>query len=431
MRYDVVVAGGGAAGVAAAVGAARAGASVALVERAGYLGGAATHSNVLTYCGIWTQANPAQQIVLGVGAEILREIDAVGGDAAPRRMPASNVVVALLDPEIVKFALDRVCERAQIDVLLHATLVGARARDGLIDAVDIYDRNGTTCFEADAFVDASGDADLATRAGADVRYGDGHEHVQNGTLVIRFGGIAADADTSRTTWERAVRAGKARGLSALTKEHGLVVRIPGSNDVLAYLADEGYDARDARSMGAAERRGRRQAWQYLAAIRTLPGHERAYIVTTGPTIGTRESRHVVARYQLTTGDVVHRARFDDAIALGGWPVEIHPGPGLPNRWIRIDDDGAYEIPLRSLASRSHANLFAAGRTLDAQPEAFASLRVMGTAFATGHAAGVAAARFSARGETEPAAVRAELLRQGALVSAAPTAAEPNLERTLP
>ena len=431
MRYDAIVAGGGAAGVAAAIGAARAGASVALIERAAYLGGAATHSNVLTYCGIWTQAHPEQQIVQGVGAEILREIDAVGGDASARRMPVSNVVVALLDPEIVKFALDRVCERAGVDVLLHATIVGAQARDGHIAAVDVVDHNGIARLEAGAFVDASGDADLAARAGAEVRYGDGRGNVQNGTLVIRFGGIAADADTTRATWERAVKAGKARGLTELTKEHGLVVRIPGSNDVLAYLADEGYDARDARSIGEAERRGRRQAWQYLDAIRTLPGHERAYIVTTGPSIGTRESRHVVAQYQLATGDVVHRGTFADSVALGGWPVEIHPGAGLPNRWVRIDGDGAYEIPLRTLCSRTHANLFAAGRTLDAEPDAFASVRVMGTAFATGHAAGVAAARFSSRGETEPDAVRAELVRQGALLSASPAAVVPSLERTTP
>ena len=92
--------------MAAAVGAAQAGASVAVIERAGYLGGAATHSNVLTYCGIWTQANPPLQAVRGVCDDVLHEIAAIGGDASAHRMPVSNVVVALLDPEVVKFALD-------------------------------------------------------------------------------------------------------------------------------------------------------------------------------------------------------------------------------------------------------------------------------------------------------------------------------------
>jgi NADPH-dependent 2,4-dienoyl-CoA reductase/sulfur reductase-like enzyme len=418
---DVVVAGGGAAGVAAAIGAARAGASVVLVERAAYLGGAATHSNVLTYCGFWTQSDPAVQVVRGVGEEVLREIAALGGDVAPQRT-ASNVVVALLDPEIVKFALDRVCERAGLEPLLHATLTGATPAGERITSVAIDDRGGTSTVAARAFVDASGDADLAARSGAAVRYGSPDGSVQNGTLVVRFGGIAAGADTSRGAWERAIRAGKGRGLDALTKEHGLVVRIPGSNDVVAYLADEDYDVRDARSHAAAERHGRRQAWQLLEAVRALPGHAAAYIVTTGPAIGTRESRHVVSRRPLVVDEVVGGARFADAVAVGGWPVEHHPGAGRPNRWIRIAGDGAYEIPLGALQSVSYANLFAAGRTLDADRHAFASLRVMGTAFATGQAAGVAAAQYARNGETDAERVRVELIRQGALIAA------PHLER---
>jgi hypothetical protein len=413
--YDVVVAGGGAAGVGAAVGAARAGARVALIEQAAYLGGAATHSNVLTYCGFWTQADPPARIVGGVGDEVLREIASLGGDVAPQRT-SSNVVIALLDPEIVKFALDRVCSRAGVDVLLHATLVGATSHDGRVVSVDVADHGGTTTIAAGAFVDASGDADLAARAGAGVRYGDPGGEVQNGTMVIRFGGIAGDADTSRATWAEAVRAAKARGVPHLTKDHGLVIRIPGSNDVVAYLADEAYDVRDARSISDAERRGREQAWSYLAAIRTLAGHERAYIVTTGPTIGTRESRHVVAQHMLTEDEAMGGATHADDVALGGWPAEHHPGPGAPNRWIRIRDDGAYGIPLRTLASATHANLFAAGRTLDADRYAFASLRVMGTAFATGHAAGVAAAAVAQHGSADAGSVRAELLRQHAILT---------------
>ena len=402
--------------MAAAVAAAQTGASVALLERAAYLGGAATHSNVLTYCGFWTQADPAVQIVRGVGESVLREIDALGGDASPVRTP-SNVVIALLDPEIVKFALDRVCERAGIDVLLHTTLIGATSAADGIAWIDTYDHGGRSEYAAGAFVDASGDADLATLCGAAVRYGGSDGAAQNGTLVVRFGGIAATADTSRGAWEGAVRAAKARGAEALTKEHGLVIRIPGSNDVLAYLVDEDYDVRDVRTLAAAERHGRRAAWQLLGAIRTLPGHGGAYIVTTGPTIGTRESRHVVARKPLTEADVVGGAHFTDAVALGGWPVEHHPGAGLPNTWIRIRNEGAYEIPLGTLHSTTHPNLFAAGRTLDADMYAFASLRVMGTAFATGQAAGVAAAQCAHDGAVDATQVRTELVRQGALIAA--------------
>ena len=152
-------------------------------------------------------------------------------------------------------------------------------------------------------------------------------------------------------------------------------------------------------------------------FRALPGHERAYIVTTGPTIGTRESRHVIARWPLTEAEVVGGATAHDGIALGGWPVEHHPGAGLPNRWIRIKNEGSYEIPLGTIRSKTHPNLFAAGRVLDADRYAFASLRVMGTAFATGQAAGVAAAQFARDGGTDADLVRVELVRQGALIAA--------------
>jgi hypothetical protein len=414
-HYDVIVAGGGAAGVGAAVGAAQSGARVALIERAPFLGGAATLSSVLTYCGFWTQADPPQRCVGGVGALVLDELARYNGYEGPRRMHASNVVVALLAPEAVKIALDNVCDSAGVDVILHALVTAAQTGAGRITGLTYTDHGGSHNLTANAFVDASGDADLATIAGALTRYGDGAGQVQNGTLAMRFGGIERTADVSRTAWEQAVRNAKERGARELSKEHGLVCRLPGSDEVLAFLADEAYDARDARSIAAAERRARRQAWAYLDAVRALPGHERAYLTSTGPAIGTRESRHILSHYALTTGDVENGVQFADGIGLGGWPVEYHPGPGQRSVWRRLRDDGAYGIPLRAIQSRSHANLFAGGRTLDADAYAFSSVRVMGTAFVTGHAAGVAAAITASGAQAEPTTVRAELLRQNAIL----------------
>jgi len=422
-RYDVIVAGGGAAGVGAAVGAAQSGARVALIERAPFLGGAATLSSVLTYCGFWTQADPPLRCVGGVGALVIDEIARYGGYEGPLRMHSSNVVVALLAPEPVKVALDNVCEAAGVDVILHALVTGATSHAGRITEITFTDHGGQKHLTANAFVDASGDANLASIAGADTRYGDGSGQVQNGTLAMRFGGIDRAADVSRNAWQDAVRHAKSRGVRELSKEHGLVCRLPGSDEVIAFLADEAYDARDARSIGAAERRGRRQAWAYLEAIRAMPGHANAYLTSTGPAIGTRESRHILSHYSLTTADAEDCVQFPDGIALGGWPVEYHPGPGQRSVWRRLRDDGAYGIPLRAIQSRSHHNLFAAGRTLDADAYAFSSVRVMGTAFATGHAAGIAAALSASGAQAEPVAVRAELLRQGAILDA------PRPERT--
>jgi len=372
-RYDVLVAGGGAAGVGAAIGAAQTGARVALIESAPFLGGAATRSGVLTYCGFWTQAEPPAAAVGGVGAQALAELARIGGASGPIRTASTRVVIALIEPEPVKFALDRLCARAGVDVLLHARITDAQSSGDRVASVSVRDHGGAFAFDAAAFVDASGEGDLAAYAGAATRYGDAHGHVQNGTLAIRIAGIAADADVSRDLWAQAIRAAKARGVTTLSKEHGLVARMPGSGDAIAFLVDEAYDARDARSLTRAEIGGRAQAWAILDAVRTLPGYERAYLAQTGPAIGSRESRHLVSAAPLSDAAVLDAHIDDDAVALGAWPVEHHPAPGAPNVWKRLRNDGAYGVPLDALRSRDRVNLFAGGRTIDAQPDAFASV----------------------------------------------------------
>ena len=193
---------------------------------------------------------------------------------------------------------------------------------------------------------------------------------------------------------------------------------------IAFLADETYDARDARSTSAAERHAREQAWAYIEAIRALPGHQGAYLIATGPAIGTRESRHVLARSPLRDDDVLGARcpRTPSRSARGR--SSIIPGPGVASVWKRLRDDAAYGITLDTLTGATHRNLFAAGRVLDADADAFASARVMGTAFATGHAAGVAAALRAGGRTADAQAVRAELRRQHAILELERTPASP-------
>ena len=414
--YDVIVAGGGSAGVAAAVGASRMGARVLLVERGPCLGGASTLRNVLTYCGIYTRQDPPRQVVFGVAEDVLAALRRIGAVTEPRRFTSVAVV---FDPESVKRVLDEVCGRAQVSVLLHSQVIGA-ARDGRrLRSIRLADHRGVRELAGAAFVDATGEADLATFGGAAVRYGnDGR--VQNGSLGVRIGGIPAGVEVSRAVMRAAVLEGRDRGIAPLVSEYGLVTRLPISGDVIAYVVDEGYDARDAREVSRAEAHARQQARAYVEALRRQPGCEHAYLVSTGPELGTRESRHVAGRYQLTTDEVLAGARFGDAVAAGAWPVEYHPGPGIAPEWRFISGDGAFDIPLRALHSADTDNLFAAGRNVDADRLAGASVRVMGTAFATGHAAGIAAAMVAAGAagghralELDAAAVRRELDRQDA------------------
>lgn len=408
--YDVIVAGGGSAGVAAAIGASRVGARTLLLERGPCLGGAATMRNVLTYCGIYTREDPPRQVVFGVAEEVLAALRAEGAVSEPQLFTATAVV---FDPETVKRVLDDLCIKAGVEVRLHSQIVSARRESGRIRAIQVADHCGIHQITGTAFVDATGEADLAKFGGAAVRYGnDGR--VQNGSLGVRFGGIPADVDLSRENVAAAVRAARDRGVGPLISAQGLVTRIPISGDVIAYLVDEGYDARDARDVSRAEVSARIQVKAYLEVMRSFLGCSGAYVVSTGPEIGTRESRHVIAHYRLSRDEVLEAARFDDTIAVGAWPVEYHPGPGIPSEWDFISGEGYFDIPLRALRSIDTDNLLAAGRNIDGDRAAGSSLRVMGTAFATGHAAGIDAAYIAERGPAlDAAVVQAELSRQHA------------------
>ena len=146
----------------------------------------------------------------------------------------------------------------------------------------------------------------------------------------------------------------------------------------------------------------------------MPGWENAYLSVTGPILGTRESRHVNAAYQLTAEDITSGRRFEDVVALGAWAMEYHHAAGAPSTWTSVKDKETYDIPLRTLISVDTPNLYAAGRAADADQYAGGSLRVMGTALATGHAAGVAAALHASAGNPVPARhVQQELQQQDA------------------
>jgi hypothetical protein len=410
-RYDVVVVGGGAAGVGAAVGAARAGARTLVIERAGCLGGAATLKCVQTYCGLYTITEKPRPAVLGVAAQVVEKLRKIGGARGPLRFRG---VFLVIDSEAVKFALDQVCGEAGVEVLLHADVVRAARDGGLIRSVTFHDHNGDHEILGKAFVDASGDCDLAFFADASTRYGN-HGFINLGTLGTRFGGIAQDADLDAERWTAAIRNARLNGIAPLSKEKSLVVRVPLSNDVIAYLASEVYDARHAKSISRAEINGRRQAWAYLEVIRTLKGCENAYLAATGPSFGTRESRHINCVRQVMEADVRSGARFDDSIALGAWGMEFHSAETMDSTFELPGGNGAYEIPLGAVTSVDTSNLFTAGRTADGDRMAGASLRVMGTAFATGQACGVAAAQYADTGGANVSVIQKTLRGQGALI----------------
>ncbi|KAH6696895.1 FAD dependent oxidoreductase-domain-containing protein [Plectosphaerella plurivora] len=402
--YDVVVVGGGAAGIGAVIGARNASPSarILLVETESCLGGAATHRGVVSFCGLYTLGASPQQAVGGVWNEIERRLRAINGiaDKPDRHRGIFHVV----EPEALKLVLDDIAEDNKIDVLLRTSVVGAT-------------RAGSSA----AFVDCLGDCDLAHHMDASTRYGN-HGTLNLASLATRFGGIAKDATCTSKAWQAAIVEAKKQDptLHPMCRKNGSVLlKLPRSGDFVTFLASATYDGTSSSSIRAAEASGRRQAQRYLEVLRRLPGHEKMYLVSSGPNFGIRESRHLNSKYSLREEDIVNNSSFADKVALGAGGMEFHDEE--MDGWessFRYPPHGTFEIPLRSLRSVDTENLFAAGRCVDADKWAASAARVMGTALATGEAAGVAAALLTVSGHVDVAKVQDVLVRHGGLLDAA-------------
>ncbi|WP_158971651.1 FAD-dependent oxidoreductase, partial [Chachezhania sediminis] len=184
-EYDVIVAGGGAAGVGAALGAAKAGAKVCLVEKYGFLGGAATNAQVLAYCGFFQRGDEPIQAVKGAGEQVLQELAGMGVDRTAYRSPTTGNWIVLLDPETLKLGLDRVMRDHDIDVMLHTRISGAVRQGPQIAEVTLAGMDGAFQARAGAYVDATGDANLSLVAGQPMRVGNGEGQLQAATVPIR------------------------------------------------------------------------------------------------------------------------------------------------------------------------------------------------------------------------------------------------------
>jgi FAD dependent oxidoreductase len=392
--YDVVVIGGGSAGVAAAAGAARCGAKTLLVERYGFLGGAATAAGVLAYCGLHLcGVETAVAAVQGVADEVLGHLRDIGVDSPPRRSVATGNWVTPLNPEALKIALDRTAARAGAAVTLHTTLIDVALNGNQIEAARLTDHAGHRTVTARAWIDASGECNLAAMSGAAAspRF-EVNRTTAPASYPVRISGIAGDLELDRAAIQTAACTVETpRGRATVRQSGGFITRLPATDDLWWLVVDLVSDGLSGPDMSAAERDGRELVWQAVAALRArVPGFERASVANTGPQLGIRETRHVASRADVLEADAAIGRLRPDGIGRAAWPMEIHHAPGRAE-YRPIGGAGYFHVPLGALRAAHADNLWLAGRTVGADPAAFASVRVMGTAFATGHASGVAAA----------------------------------------
>lgn len=398
-EYEVVVLGGGPAGIAAALAAGRAGRATLLIERYGFCGGAGTAAGLSTFCGLHAVVHGRhEQVVHGIADDILDRLAAMDGLNDPHLTVHDQITAQAYDISAFKIAADELLAEAGVAVLYHAVGVGmAKASDAIIDTVFVETKSGRFGVRGKIFVDASGDGDLAAWAGVPYEVGDGAGNMLYPSTMFRINGV--DHETAGRAWElipRLMEEAEREGRRFPRKKP--IVR-PQRNPIewranLTQIKNPDGTAVsgiDARQLSYGEVEGRRQCWDVFQFIKEVtPGFDAAYIVEIAPQIGIRETRRITGEYVLTEQDILGCRDFDDSIGVNGWPVEAHVKGDVKFVFAPAQSRGFNQIPYRIIVPQRVENLFVAGRCASMSHEGQSSARVSGPCFIMGQAAGTAA-----------------------------------------
>ena len=391
--YDVIVAGGGLSGVAAAIAAAREGAKVLLFEQYGFLGGMATAGLVNPFMPYWVwtdhwEYDTDKYVNRGVFAEILAKLSDLGGLHQNRQT---------YNEEILKLVLDRMIAHYGVKMLLHSFLSDVDRDRSRIKSITVSTKSGEIRYGAKYFIDATGDADMSTLAECEYRIGrDADSLCQPMTLCFRV----ADIDMNRFNirdYRQAVNL-KYKEL----REKGRI-RNP-REDVLMFehMAQGVIHFNSTRithksnlnveEFTQAEISAREQVYELYTFIKgNVEGFEKSTLLMTAPQIGVRESRRIVGEYTITQEDLVTARKFEDSVARGTYPVDIHNPSGTGTTLMDIPYGDYYTIPYRALIPKGVDNLIVAGRPISSTHEAHSAYRVMPICTCIGEGAGIASA----------------------------------------
>jgi len=426
--FEVAVLGGGPAGIAAAVAAARAGRKTLLVERYGFLGGMGTAAGVTNFCGLHANVHgKMHRVVQGIASELLARIDRLGGLNAPH-LVLGKILAQAYDTAAYKIAADDLLNAHKVDVLFHALGAGVVMDDARqIRALMVETKAGRQAISADIFIDCSGDGDLAAWAGAPYEIGDNKGSMLYPSMMFRLNNI--DPEKAGEAWrsipalmEKAEAEGSHRfpRKAAIVRPQRSQIEWRVNVTQLARPDGSAINGLEPDDLTRGEIEGRRQALGAFNFLRTVPGFENSYIVDLPPQLGIRETRRVIGGYQLSGEDVLGCASFDDSIGVNGWPIESHVAGDVIFKFPPIPQArGFNELPYRMLVAEGVDNLLVAGRCASMTHDGQSAARVSGACFAMGEAAGAAAA-LALDGNALPRHVdvgklQARLKREGAFI----------------
>lgn len=353
---DVLVVGGGPAGVAAAIAARRAGAKVTLVERYGHFGGLWTGGLVLLVIGHVVQGG--KQVCQGIGEEMMQRLDKLGGAIINHRPGGSPTI----DAEAMKYVMVEMVEEAGVQVFLHCWGADAITTDGAVRGAVFETKLGRLAILAKNVVDATGDGDIFAAAGAEFEH-----RSHNVGLVSRIGNL--------DRIDPAEAAGAPR-----PKHMGSPTPVPGVNWVNLHGPE--VDGLDVEVLTRMEMNHRKFIWKNIQNTRRTPGYEKVYLMETAPQLGVRITRVLQGVSSVTVADLKDARKLPDVVGVGGASGGEH---------------GEWQIPFGALLPAKVDNLLAAGRCVSAEMRMADLVRLIPNCLVTGHAAGVAAAVASLDG----------------------------------
>ncbi len=444
LHADIVIVGGGPAGINAAIAAGRSGAKTILVERYGFLGGMSTAA--LVYPWMTFHTTGGKQVIGGIAQEIVSRLMALNASPGHLRDTVGYVnTITPYHPEFYKVLTMEMLREAGVRLLLHCFVDSLQMQGDQITAVELSSKSGRIVVNGKIFIDTSGDADLAYLSGAPCLKGrEGDMLTQPMTMKFRMRGVDLarvkqymlahpDEFYEKTPFSELAELPLSGVMGffkhwreadlPIPRKEILFFTGPADDEVLVNSTRvQGLDGINVEELTLAEELGRKQVLLLAEFMqRKLPGFERASISQVGAQIGIRETRRIVGQYTLEAEDVIAGRRFEDVIARSGYPIDIHAptGKGDQDKSVWVAGDGAYDIPYRCLLPQKTSNLLVAGRCISTSHEALATTRLSPSCMATGQAAGAAAGialnQHIMPGELDNRQLQVVLIGQGALL----------------